>query len=86
MLNFWAKLELGDLCFLDIVKYGIALFGETKAGKTTLAHHLVKNTLVSIINNHIRSFVVDENTARLREAKIGLSNESETQIPNECIT
>jgi hypothetical protein len=47
MQKFWAKLELGDLCFLEIVKYGIALFGETKAGKTTLAHHLVSNTLIS---------------------------------------
>jgi type IV secretory pathway VirB4 component len=31
---------------MDIIKYGFALFGLTKAGKTTLAHLLVKNSLV----------------------------------------
>jgi len=31
---------------LDIIKHGYALFGLTKAGKTTLAHLLAKNTLV----------------------------------------
>ena len=47
MINtFLSKLELGDLCFFDIIDYGIALFGDTKAGKTTLAHYLVRNPLV----------------------------------------
>lgn len=71
MLNFWAKLQLGDLCFLEIVKYGIALFGETKAGKTTLAHHLVRNQLVSKLNKDTLGYVVDDRTARLKEATIG---------------
>lgn len=44
--KFLSRLELGDLCFSDVIEYGIALFGETKAGKTTLAHYLVHNPLV----------------------------------------
>lgn len=30
---------------MNIIKFGFALFGLTKAGKTTLAHHLVCNPL-----------------------------------------
>ena len=43
---FFSKLEVGDLCFTDIMEYGLALLGDTKAGKTTLAHYLIQNPLV----------------------------------------
>jgi tRNA A37 threonylcarbamoyladenosine biosynthesis protein TsaE len=43
---FFSKLEVGDLCFTDIMEHGLALLGDTKAGKTTLAHHLIQNPLV----------------------------------------
>ncbi len=46
MNAFFSKLEVGDLCFTDIMDYGLALLGDTKAGKTTLAHHLIQNPLV----------------------------------------
>lgn len=84
--NFLAKLELGDLCFPDIIEYGFALFGETKAGKTTLAHHLVKNILTVVSTSDRPAYALDTKTKprRLAEAVIGMKNESETVIPNSC--
>ena len=42
-----SRLELGDLVFSKVIEYAFVLFGETKAGKTTLAHYLMRNPLVT---------------------------------------
>ena len=71
-----SKLELGDLCFFNIIEYGIALFGETKVGKTTLAHYLVHNPLVAKETNDRPAYMLDTSLkpARLSEAVIGMTN------------
>lgn len=46
MSAFFSKLEVGDLCFTEIMEKGVVLLGDTKAGKTTLAHYLIQNPLI----------------------------------------
>ena len=62
---------------------GFALFGLTKAGKTTFAHYLVSNHLKG---KQLHDTVVYESDDpnRMKEAKIGQTHESETVIPNRC--
>jgi ABC-type cobalamin/Fe3+-siderophores transport system ATPase subunit len=70
---------------MNIIKYGFTLFGLTKAGKTTLAHHLVKNPLAGKVKEgNTTYYELKENAVRFKEAIIGQKNSSETQIPNEC--
>lgn len=78
MTAFFSKLEMGDLCFMDIMEYGLALFGETKAGKTTLAHHLIQNSLMGTEDNNYDA----RNVSRFKEAIIGHKPVSQTEIPN----
>lgn len=61
------------------------LFGETKSGKTTLAHYLVQNPLVARQVKEQLAYVLDSSKpSRLAEAVIGVTHESETVIPNSC--
>lgn len=46
--NFLSSLEKGDLSFNEIIEYGLALFGITRAGKTTFSHFLINNPLKAI--------------------------------------
>jgi tRNA A37 threonylcarbamoyladenosine biosynthesis protein TsaE len=65
--TFFSKLEVGDLCFTDVMEKGVALLGDTKAGKTTLAHYLIQNPLVG---NHELAYEMSGAT-RFKEAIIG---------------
>lgn len=74
------------MCFSDLIEYAFALFGETKAGKTTLAHYLVNNPLEVRQTSDKPAYALDGNykPKRLGEAIIGMTRESETVIPNSC--
>jgi GTPase SAR1 family protein len=77
---FFSKLEVGDLCFMKIMEYGLALFGETKAGKTTLAHHLILNPLIGTSD---LAYELKGDPKLFKEAIIGHQPVSQTEIPNE---
>jgi tRNA A37 threonylcarbamoyladenosine biosynthesis protein TsaE len=74
---------VGDLCFTEIMEYGLALFGETKAGKTTLAHYLIQNPLMGASEPSISDPTYRLNGAiKFKEAIIGQLPVSQTEIPN----
>lgn len=60
---------------------GVALLGDTKAGKTTLAHYLIQNPLVG--NNELAYEM--RGATRFKEALIGHQPVSQTEIPNKAI-
>lgn len=64
---------------MDIMEYGLALFGDTKAGKTTLAHYLINNPLVG---NKECCYEL-KGGSQFLEAIIGQTSVSQTEIPNE---
>lgn len=84
--DFLSRLELGDLCFAELIDYGFALFGQTKAGKTTLAHYLVKNMLTVVKTDDKPALALDPKMPpkKMGGAVIGMTHESETVIPNSC--
>lgn len=73
-IQFLRKLELGDLCFRDLMPFGLVMLGKTKAGKTTLAHHFIKNPLKG---SEDENYVLEGGT-KFKEAIIGHSNVSQT--------
>lgn len=48
--RFLNLLEAGSLAYSEIIEYAFVIFGITKHGKTTLSHHLVKNSLRPYMN------------------------------------
>lgn len=49
--RFFKLLEAGSLAYSDIIEYAFVIFGITKHGKTTLAHHLVGNLIKAYEND-----------------------------------
>ena len=76
-------IECGDLALDRSYEYGILLMGKTKAGKTTSAHYLTHQLLIGDQKDGGKPFYRVQNCrSDLKSAKIGQTQDSETQIPN----
>ena len=84
MFDFLQKLEVGDLSFQTVIEKGLALFGITKAGKTTFAHHLRNNQLVGTENAEHQVIYRCVEPNFMQDGRIGEGHESETVVPNHC--
>lgn len=73
--RFFKLLEAGTLAYFDIIEYAFVLFGITKHGKTTLAHHLVNNPLKAYRSER-QLIRYKLNTVKNSEAKINDSMNS----------
>jgi GTPase SAR1 family protein len=61
-----------------MIEHGFVLVGETKAGKTTLAHELVHNQLVPTATKDLDAYTLNSTykPKKLGEAVIGSGHES----------
>ena len=78
--KFFQTVQVGDIALFDIKEYAVALFGFTKVGKTSSCHILCGSPLRAQEANG--ELVYRASTQKYATAKIGLTTQSETQIPN----
>ena len=79
--EFNTNLEKGDLGLSEVVENAYILYGDTRAGKTTLGHLLNGGSLHGIKLNG--EFMAQATTSKNRNAKIGNTMRSETLVPNK---
>lgn len=75
---YFKTIEAGDLAMMELIYEAMAVFGFTKAGKTTSCHILSKSNLRSQKQNGALVYQITNATGANASAKIGNTNESET--------
>jgi hypothetical protein len=78
--EFFKTVEAGDIALFDLFEEAIAVFGFTKVGKTSSCHYLSNSILRAEMQNG--DLIFKPTTQKFVTAKVGITNESETEIPN----
>ncbi len=74
-------LECGDIALSKLTEYAMVIFGLAKRGKTTLGHYLTGEPLRGH-KDVIVYYKAISTVSKYKNAKIGDTPHSETQIPN----
>lgn len=81
-IEFYKRIEIGDLSLLDNIPEVVAIFGDTKVGKTSSSHILANNPMKAEKEFGSLYWKPTEGS-RYERCKVGSGKtESETQVPN----
>ena len=80
--EFYRRIEIGDLSLLNNIPEVVAIFGDTKVGKTSSSHILANNPMKAHKESGTLFWKPTEGS-RYERCKVGYGKtESETQVPN----
>lgn len=78
--NFFRTVQAGDISLFELFDQAVAVFGFTKVGKTSSCHILTNSPLKSELSNG--DFIYRPATQKYMTATVGVTPESQTEIPN----
>lgn len=78
--DFFKTVEAGDISLFSLFDEAIAVFGFTKVGKTSSCHILANSPLKAEVSNG--DLIYRPATQKYNTATVGITPQSETQIPN----